>query len=226
MHVHVGAQDSGPGLVPSPCSPPSTSARPGHELRYICVKRHRLYRFVKNRLKKASCQWCSVSSLCQVSGAALPRVGGPGQRCREGQAGMRALQAPCITPHAGGGGHEVCSRVGAPCRAGSELRLVSGLGVAGGQLVAAAVLPALGAAGHVGQGVGADEIPVGGRRSLDAALPPREANEWAWLGRPARLCTVYTRSGGRAGVRAARGHSTYTMSLGSSLVSGGGLMRT
>ena len=43
----------------------------------------------------------------------------------------------------------------------SELRLVPRLRVAGGQLVAAAALPALGATGHVGQGVRADEISVG-----------------------------------------------------------------
>ena len=48
----------------------------------------------------------------------------------------------------------------------SELRLVPRLRVAGGQLVAAAALPALGATGHVGQGVRADEISVGGRRAL------------------------------------------------------------
>lgn len=66
---------------------------------------------------------------------------------------------------------------------------------------------------------------MGGRRSLDVVFLFREVNEWVWLGRLARLCIVYIRSGGRVGVRVVRGYSIYTMSLGFSFVLGGGLMR-
>lgn len=74
--------------------------------------------------------------------------------------------------------------------------------------MAAAALLALRAAGHVGQGVGADEVPAG------------------VAGQPWTLPSA--QAGARRGARRllACGRGTYTMSLGSSLVSGGGLMRT
>lgn len=43
---------------------------------------------------------------------------------------------------------------------GSELGLIPGLRITGGQFVAAAAFPTLGAAGHMGQGVGTDEVPA------------------------------------------------------------------
>lgn len=137
-------------------------------------------------------------------GACVPLL--PGEGSRPG----RARPTPGRCGGAVGPRHsmqrEACRRVGAPRGAGSELRLVAGLRVAGSQPVAAAALLALGAARHVRQGVGADEVPAGVRRVLDAVLRPgRGGGPWGPL------------VGGRG---------THTMSLGSSLVSGGGLMRT
>lgn len=80
----------------------------------------------------------------------------------------------------------------APCRAGSELCLVARLRAAGGQLVTAAALPALGAAGYVGQGVRADEIPVGRCEDPGCHPLPREASKPGWLGQ--------TPSGGHSGL--------------------------
>lgn len=78
-------------------------------------------------------------------------------------------------------------------QASSELGLIAGLGVARRQLVATAALPALRAAGHVGQRVRADEVPMedtregplwtGVSRLGPRSVPPGPVRCWACLGR-------------------------------------------
>lgn len=55
----------------------------------------------------------------------------------------------------------------------SELCLVPRLGLQEASLLLQLLFRALRAAGHVGQGVGADEIPVEGWRALASRLPRR-----------------------------------------------------
>lgn len=99
----------------------------------------------------------------------------------------------------------------------SELCLIPGLRITGRELVAAAALPTLGAAAHVGQGVGADEVPVedtkeGSGTTIQVASHTRPVPA-VGSGAPRQML------GGPV-------LCTHTMSLGSSLVSGGGLMST
>lgn len=143
-------------------APPCTLARlgHGHELRCICVKGHGLCGLVKTGLKRlpTSVPWCpgplrpSPRPRPTPSGRIGSSAGGVGG---PGPVTVRRLVHPAARPGRAPG----CS----------ELRLVPRLRVAGGQLVAAAALPALGAAGHVGPGVGADEIPAGRREDPEAA---------------------------------------------------------
>lgn len=190
----------GLGSVPSACTPACLPVRRSRTPSRGAVRCEgtRTVQVCKNRLKKAS---PPASPGARGMRPPLPREGScPGRaRPTPGRGGGAAGPRRSMQREAGRRG------VGVPRGAGSQLRLVAGLGVAGSQPAAAAALPALRAAGHVRQGVGADEVPAG-------------------VGEPCTLSSA--RAGGGRGVCSWGERGTHTMSLGSSLVSGGGLMRT
>lgn len=61
----------------------------------------------------------------------------------------------------------------------SQLGLVTRFGVAGAQLVAAAALAAVAIVGHVGQRVGADQVPAGHSLVTPMGFPPAPGSPMA-----------------------------------------------
>lgn len=153
----------------SPCS--VCWPDPSRVVVQLCKEMH-IIQSCKNRLKNASCQFLGWSSGLTTGPTLLGQV-------------LEPLYKVMMQP---AWARPACDNVSSILRVllstqarSSELSLIPGLRVTGGELVAAAAFPTLGAAGHMGQGVGTDEVPAEdtkegpGTASQEAATPaPRQ----------------------------------------------------